>query len=282
MKRDQIVGIAAAIVAAVSAALPWIKNVTILYETNGKASLGAFDIPITFLVSGPAKVPGGSLPAVAVAVAVVSLGLVVWTFLPRTPRRILYIVWGFVAIAAPVLLYMQLQKDIEAKGLTEAVFGHYGIGPFFLVGGGVIAIVAGLIGAGKQAGTGTEAPAGEYATAPQTGAGYAQGPYVQAPYGGPPQAQPAAPYGGDAQPWAPSPDPYSQAPQPPQQPFPQQPAQQQPAQDWGVPQQPAPAWEQPGQPQQQGYPQEPVWQQPAPPTETWDQGGAPPQPPQTT
>lgn len=290
MKRDQVVGVAAAIVAAVSAALPWIKNVAVLYEANGKSALGAFDVPITFLISGPSKTPGGSIPAVAVAIAVVSLGLIVWTFLPRTPRRVLYIVWGLLAMAAPILLYMQVQKDIEAKGLTEAVFGHYGIGPFFLVGGGLIAIVAGIIGAGKDAAAETApAPSGVYATAPQSEAqyaqtGYAQTGYAQAPYGQPqygagPQAQPASPYSEGAQQWTPAPDPYAQAPQ--------QPGAQPQAQDWGVPPQAPPTWEQPAQPQQQGYPQA-SWQQDAPATEAWDLGdgpaaphpGGPPQPPQ--
>lgn len=285
MKRDQVVGVAAAIVAAVSAALPWIKNVAVLYEANGKSALGAFDVPITFLISGPSKTPGGSIPAVAVAIAVVSLGLIVWTFLPRTPRRVLYIVWGLLAMAAPILLYMQVQKDIEAKGLTEAVFGHYGIGPFFLVGGGLIAIVAGIIGAGKDAAAETApAPSGVYATAPQSEAQYAQTGYAQAPYGQPqygagPQAQPASPYSEGAQQWTPAPDPYAQAPQ--------QPGAQPQAQDWGVPPQAPPTWEQPAQPQQQGYPQA-SWQQDAPATEAWDLGdgpaaphpGGPPQPPQ--
>lgn len=272
MKRDQIVGIVAAIVAAVSAALPWIKNVTVLYETNGKASLGAFEVPITFLISGASDTPGGSIPAVAVVVAVVALGLIVWTFLPRTPRRVLYIVWGLVAIAAPVLLYLQLQSDIDAKAsiTTKTVFTYYGLGPFFLVGGGIIALVAGIIGAGKRA-----EPLGEARPAYAT----------QDPYGGPAQAQPAGPYGvgaGATQSWSPSPAPYVSGQAPGAAPQ-QTAAEWQAGQEWGVPQQPQPpqpqAW---GQPPVQSYqppapepqPQQPWDQPPAPPTESWGQPGA--------
>lgn len=237
MKRDQVVGVIAAVVAAVSAALPWIKNVTVLYETNGKSSLGAFDVPVTFLFSGASDKPGGSIPAVAVVVAVVALGLLVWTFLPRTPRRVLYIVWGIVAMAAPVLLYTQLQEDIDAKNLTTAVFTHFGIGPFFLIGGGIIAIVAGIIGAGKTAGAETAAaPAVPQPT-----------PYGTPPYeAGAPQQQQWAPAA------APGPAPHAPL-----------------QQDWGVPQAPQqpqpPQWNQPAPQQWEPQPTPQPWDQPPPP-----------------
>lgn len=271
MKRDQVVGIAAAILAAVSAALPWIKSATLLYETGGKSSLGAFSVPVTFVISGPTSSPGGSTPAIAVVVAVVALGLLVWTFLPRTPRRVLYIVWGLIAMAAPVLLYLELQKDIDAKNLSATVFTLYGLGPFFLVGGGILAIVAGIIGAGSKAEVATAAGV------PSQG-GPAPSPYgAPGQYGVPPQAQPAAgTYGAGDQTWAQTPDPY---------PTPQQPAQPAPAytgQDWGAPQappQPQP-WGAPAAPQ---APAAQPWDQPpsqAQPQE-WDPTAspAPPQPP---
>lgn len=250
MKRDQVVGVVAALVAAVSAALPWINHVDVLYETNGRTSLGAFGVPVTFLVSGASDTPGGSIPAVAVIVAVVALGLIVWTFLPRTPRRVLYLVWGLLAMAAPVLLYLQLQSDIEAKQAiaNKAVFAYFGIGPFFLMGAGLIAIVAGVIGAGKSAAT-------EVVGAPVTS--------QPAPYG-------SVPYGGgvaDAQqPWAAGavPGAVSQAPV---------------QQDWGVPPvpqpPPAPQWGQP-QPQQWDQPAPQQWEpQPAP--QQWEPQPAPQQ-----
>lgn len=250
MKRDQVVGVVAAVVAAVSAALPWINHVDVLYETNGKTSLGAFGVPITFLFSGASDTPGGSIPAVAVVVAVVALGLIVWTFLPRTPRRVLYIVWGLVAIAAPVLLYLQLQSDIDAKAsiTTKTVFTYYGIGPFVLMGAGLIAIVAGIIGAGKVAGA-AAVPGPAVTEAPQ----YAGGAYP----GGPAQ-----------QPWAPAGAP-AQAPQPAQA-------------DWGLPQAPpqpqAPQWSQPAPQQWDPQPGPQQWNQPpvAPPTPPTP----PPSPPQ--
>jgi len=151
MKRDQVLGVIAAIVAVVSAFLPWIVKVTVLYDADGKSALTPIQIPISFLFSGAGTGDKtSSEPALLAVVLAVAGGLLIWTFLPRGIRRVLYLIWGLLAVAAPVLVYLQLQNDVAAKHLDTSAFTHLGLGAFLCAGAGLVALVAGIIGAGKK------------------------------------------------------------------------------------------------------------------------------------
>ena len=290
MKRDQILGLLACIAAAVAAipvgAFVWVKT--------PQVDVLSKDVAVQFLLKGAKSLgdSGVALTALPVAVAV---GLLIWTFLPRGARRALYALWGLLALGSVALLAQRASGIPGNKDLVSSL----GVGAFTLAGAGVLALLGGIIGAGKKeaaaavpqagaawAGASGQAPAygqPEAAYAPQAGYAqqdvYGQAQYVQpAPQAGY-EAQPAYDYGqqGYAPPaptgW-PQTEPADTAAYPPAESWPA------PAYEQPPPAYPPPAYEQPTAPPP--YPQSPYPQQPPTPAEPPAYPGVDPyaQPPQ--
>jgi len=119
--------LAAVILVAGSAALPWIVSPSV--------RAAAYDIPVAFLYDLDAESGGTPLAWIVVGLAVaILLG-------SSSP----YLDWlrrlsGIAALLLPVAVMTQWLRFLSAAGLVSAFWGFIGIGAYTIVAGGLLAM----------------------------------------------------------------------------------------------------------------------------------------------
>ena len=125
-----LVTLGGAALAGIGAAVDWMGQ--------GGFTANGFDIPALFL----ADYQTDSEPGLAVGhlAALLAVALLVAAFLGQPTRRTLTLVAGIALVAIGLLFLVQLQRATSSA--DETLFDYLQLGPFAVIAGGVVAIVA--------------------------------------------------------------------------------------------------------------------------------------------